>query len=266
MNSNLFKQITSIKRTGFGKDFYKYNGKQDITVNNYSEEFKKLLIKNYDSFKKCMESNVYDKAPKDPKRKLNLTSGNWVNSAFFHSFCHILFTIVEYFKIRSIYEIGTYMGGSTMLLLNYYNEKKIDNYKIDSIDIIKMFNINYFSKKTQIIYEKNKKNINLIINDSTKAKLGNKKYDLTIIDGSHRPNDVYLDFITVKDNSKYIYFDDLNLNNTYEMYYEKILKQKNIKEIFRVYTNDFTHKIKSKPLPNHHHCVSLIEILDFNIN
>ena len=128
-----------------------------------------------------------------------------------------------------------------------------------------MFNIEHFDKKTQMIFDKNKKNINFIIEDSKKINLEDKKYDLTIIDGSHYPEDVYMDFMNIKDKTKYIYFDDLNLNNTYKMYCEKVLKKNNVKEIFRVYTNDFTHKIKTKPLPNHHHCVSLIEILDLDI-
>ena len=102
MDELLFKKLTKIERKGFGKDFIGYNGNQDIPVNNYSKEFKDLLIKKFEDFKKCMESSIYDKAPRDPKRKKNLTSGTWGHSSFFHSFCHILFTVVDYLKIRNI--------------------------------------------------------------------------------------------------------------------------------------------------------------------
>ena len=131
MKESIYKELITIKRDGYGNDFKKINGNQDIPVVNYDNRFKKLLMNNFEDFKMCLESNTYDKAPKGKNIKLNLTSGTWGHSSYFHSFCHILFGIVEHYNIRKIYEIGTYMGGSTMMIMNYFNKNNIVNYKID---------------------------------------------------------------------------------------------------------------------------------------
>jgi len=55
-------------------------------------------------------------------------------------------TVVDYYKIKKIYEIGTYKAGSVTMLI----KKNVNDYNIVSVDISNKINILHLSS----IYEK----------------------------------------------------------------------------------------------------------------
>ena len=210
-------------------------GNQNIKVIELPEGFKKELKNTFLDYKKDFEKKGF----KD----------GWVYAKSFGSYTHYVYAIISYYKIRSVYEVGTYRGNTVFMILNYFINNKVNNFFIHSIDIKKWFDEKIFSKLSIERFKQNENSILLEIGDSNIKKL-EARYDLAIIDGNHTPKAVLEDFATVENHAKFVFFDDLNLERIYEDAYLKIIKKDKVKEIFRIYTSDMRN----------HHCSALVKI------
>lgn len=140
----------------------------------------------------------------------------------------------------NVLEIGTYAGGSTLQICNFFKESNIENFKIYCIDHWKKYDLSQQKKwsffeyiynrgldkgkifkifKNNIKYSGFEKNI-AVIKDSSKdafAQINNKEMDFVYIDGGHSYPVVYSDIklsINLLRDGSYISGDDYEI--TYE--------------------------------------------------
>jgi len=212
-------------------------GNQNIPCFQREESFPDHLKKTYDHFRTCYDGKAYDK-------------GRFKYCDSFGSMSHYVFSILSFYNCNRVYEIGTYFGCMTMMMVNYFHERGGD-FSIETIDVKPRFDLKSFRNETVNAFHSHEQKVQFHIGDSKQHK-PSRPYDLVILDGSHLPNDVWQDFWQVKDYAKYILFDDLHMYSNYEVVYKKIIATPGIEEVFRVYTSDC----------NGHdpHCLALVRV------
>lgn len=210
-------------------------GNQGIKVIKPDPAFLKELRGVFDEYRRDFETVGFEEG--------------WAHTNDFGSFTHYIYAIVSYYKIRNVYEIGTYKGNTIMMLLSYFLRHNINNFLLHTIDTIELFNVGIFSTFAREGFKNNRDKVLFEKGNSQENKLS-KGYDLAIIDGEHAFRAVFSDFLTVKDHVKYVLFDDLHLGMIFEKTYSEIIKNEWVEEVFRVYTND----------RNDAHCIGLIAL------
>ena len=206
---------------------------QNIPSVTPDPELRLLMNKNYEEYEKTFECKGYDRG--------------WVYGNTRFSFTHYIYSLIEYYSINTVYEIGTFKGASVMMLMNYFLNHNKSSFYLHSIDSTNHMSLFNFSMKTIIRYLTFRKSIRFQLGDSTTNTL-DSDYDLVIIDGSHKAKDVKADFDNVKCRAKFVLFDDLNYKNIFEKVYQPLLMSKSYDEIFRTYTSD----------PDLPHCIGLV--------
>lgn len=209
----------------------------DVAV---SREFEADLMKTYPILEKHLEAHTY--------------CGTGMNEVLApYTFSHYALATVSHYNVKSVYEIGTFKGTLSMLIMNYLLDQEQEDFRLKTIDIHSHFEISAFKQETQSRFAQYRQNIDVVVQSSEHYAL-EQKVDLTIIDGLHQPFQVYQDFMNTYKSSRYILFDDLNWNDTFRKAYKKILRKKSVREIFRVHTADYLGSADVS------HCVALIQI------
>lgn len=200
-------------------------GDQSVSVGAFEADFASCLEATYPSFRSYFEADSYRR------------SSGFKYSGSARSFSHLIYATVVHYRFRRIYEIGTYFGTTTMMLLRYFKQMGTRDFHILTIDKQARFDIGLFSERTRGAFSALSSRIDFVIGDSREFHL-NEDFDLAIIDGSHWPSDVMKDFDRAKGHCRFVFFDDLHMYDTYQGVYQNLLRQGQIKEVFRAYTTD----------------------------
>lgn len=188
-----------------------------------SKEFMDHMDAIYDEYARNFEPGSY-----------NGSRFNYSRSA--RSFSHFLYTIASYYDVKRIYEIGTFRGGSVMMLMNFFVDRAIHDFFIRTIDIHRSFSPLNFNQRTRDRHSAHERNIQVVIGDSGKESLENP-FDLAIIDGSHRPSQLKKDFEALRRQPTLVFFDDLHMYGDLK-HYERLIVEQGYHEIFRMFTSD----------------------------
>jgi predicted O-methyltransferase YrrM len=161
--------------------------------------------------KKMLESNKLDIDFNEVVKKINerryLGSGNQCYS--------IMYKVCQYFDIKSVLEIGTHQGASSII----FCQAILDNNKIPQIHTIDNWSQaayeelakNNIDKSSYSEYIKMYNGDSLIKVPEIFNKIGN--VDLVFIDGNHTIDYVIKDYNNCKDYSNLILFHDTKIGN-----------------------------------------------------
>ncbi len=159
--------------------------------------------------------------------------GNWAYDNSKWSVAHFLYSLCDRLQCKAFLEIGTYIGTSSMAILNLMHRRNIKDFIIVTIDIENFFERSKFSQNTLKLLQTYKNNVNFIIGDSSnpqtvsivkeilRASVHNF-FDLVFIDGLHIPFQIVADFHNYKDIIKpggVALFDDLDQYFGYECFW-----------------------------------------------
>lgn len=212
-----------LRRLSNGKYIYSRRHRIQETI---PDELDRLMKTNYQEFLADFEASTYEKA--------GLAGWSYGNSS--GSIAHVLYSLADLLQARAFLEIGTYVGTSTLSIMNLMHRRGREDFLITTVDIENLFRPELFSPGTRQRLENYQDKLHFLLGSSSapstvaqvRQTLSSSPYDffdLMFIDGSHIPTQVAADFHSYAGllrSGGIILFDDMDQSFGYECFWDPV--------------------------------------------